>query len=128
MLELLNALDCVAVPISLVREAFEGTAPQSKLRRLMAEEVYCRIESKKWGTMTEDLDQCDGLPGFTSALGETIQRLDNKWGPVCPRLNRIGDPALVNWENYMVQGGPEQHWVHARRGLDVPLWTEKKAA
>ena len=116
MLELLEILRSDITSIDIVKVAFENTALGSPLRKLMAEEtVYLKRQLGSW--KNENFDKLDGCVGFTAALFEAMDQVDED----DDNLSEMGERRLQDdddgertekWKEYMVSGGPNKHWVY----------------
>ena len=112
MLELLDALQYCRTILGIIKEAFENTPPGSKLRKLMAEETVRLIKSCE-GWKYENLDELDGVVGFTAAVVQAMATYDDKEPNLGASRLRIDedDGWTEKWKEYMVGSGPSQHWV-----------------
>ncbi|KAK4895439.1 hypothetical protein LTR27_006503 [Elasticomyces elasticus] len=89
MLRLLESLDSEALTVAEALVGFENTPPGSKLREVMAEELAVELQNLNIGP--EDMDEFDGIAGFSSLLVEKVRRLArlNNVGGWRPRMERV---------------------------------------
>ena len=120
MLELLNVVDSSWVPVSLVKEGFEGTPPHSKLRGVLAEEAFWWARYGRCNADEDVLDECDGVIGFASALMTVVLEGEKQFP--CPRLPRKGHNCHYRWRGHMLGDIPSSHWVHTQASEGVPEW------
>ena len=119
MLELINSLDRHFVHLAAIREGFESTIPDGKLRDLLAEELVHEV--KDAGILDHNaFDYCDDVVGFPELLPRTLEKCGkSRANPrFTPRLDRNVDedrdsnPFATPWQDFMVAGGPpEAHWM-----------------
>lgn len=122
MMELLNRLDVFSPSMALVKLAFESTIPGSKLRLVMAEELGWMIKHGRCGEQCEELDCCDGILDFTSAIAFAMRPgVDD----LASRLPRASKPENDRWCEFLIGELSPQHWIFAHGGKGIPRWQYK---
>ena len=90
ILELIQSVKGVIVPLTTVKTAFENTPPKSPLRTFMAEEAAWRIKNMS-EYQHEDLGIMDGVIGWSAEL---MQGLD-RYKKACHLFGYRGEPAIA---------------------------------
>jgi hypothetical protein len=105
MMELLCWLQHRSYLPEMVKTAFENTPRESKLRKLMAEEVAYSIracDAPFWS-----LDIFDGVEGFIGEFAAALIRHGEKG------MAGLKEGVVRSrWNDYMVGDGPSRHWVY----------------
>ena len=115
MLELLRLLKTCEFRFDIARVGFENTAPGSKLRKVMAEEIVTLVRnSGKW--KNENFEKFDGVPGFTTAVFDAMNEWEEDDGDIAEE--RLSPDETYDgpqrWKAYMVTDGPKDkdHWIY----------------
>lgn len=111
MLELLHSLWTCGPDLATMQEAFHGTPPLSKLRKVIAEEIY---DIMKAGCFDDDeSDEYDQIRGLASALARVVEDTSELDSSRVPTQDK---PLESTWKNYMIGEPPQQHWVYLEGG------------
>ncbi|KAF2488205.1 hypothetical protein BDY17DRAFT_25464 [Neohortaea acidophila] len=111
MLALMDMLKNFTVNWPPVKLAFDITAPNSQLRRIMAEEAGENMHRGLW--KDEDFKKLDGVD-FTYEFIKAPKGSKTKGNERCNRFKRQkgeGGKFTYLWKSYMVGEGPKKHRI-----------------
>ncbi|KAH9845160.1 hypothetical protein Tdes44962_MAKER06804 [Teratosphaeria destructans] len=117
MVHLILVFEDQCIPPAALRDAFENTAPGSRLRKICMEELV--LSFNQGGTGSEELELFDGIVGFISEFSTTMQDESLKhsvFRTLCRRKHQPGEAchkARDAWKTYMVGDSPAVHRLEA---------------
>lgn len=119
MLELLWFYDMCALSKCNLTRALRVCPMDTPLRRLLAEEVLLLLYGKFDPDIRielSDLLATDGITGWSADLLTALRRFQETDGMEFGWADRVLDSSNNVWMEFMVAGGPQQHWLHQTRG------------